>query len=163
VDAGIIIALPVGDRIKLLGEQINTRTATVMEVKPDQRNRVIILGAAPQDTASICRLIETGPYRTQHYACLEELKKHASDTWLAIILDIDSVPLDNRTIRNLTLAYPAIAFFCTSWERFHPEIKDAICYHLFACLNKPIDADELHYLLKCISDDETSSRDPTGG
>lgn len=72
---------------------------------------------------------------------------------MAVIMDIDSVAVDNRSIRNLTLAYPGVSFLCTSWDRFHPELQDAICYHIYACLNKPIDPEELLYWLKCIRDD----------
>ena len=45
-----------------------------------------------------------------------------------------------------------------SFDKFHPELKDAICYHIYACLNKPIDPDELLYWLKCIQEDDTESR-----
>jgi hypothetical protein len=160
-DSGTIIALWQGYG-STLSKQVATGPRAMKEI-PGQRNRVIILGADPLEADTFRRLIESGPYHTEQYDGLAELQKHASDSWLAIILDIDSIPLDNRTIRNLTLAYPAVSFFCTSWERFHPEIKDSICYHLFACLSKPIDADELHYLLKCVGDDETGSGDPPGG
>jgi hypothetical protein len=37
---------------------------------------------------------------------------------------------------------------------FHPELKDAICYHIYACINRPIDPDELFYWLKSIDDDD---------
>ncbi len=128
--------------------------------KPGSRNMVGILGADPHETSTICRLIQTGAYRTRVFGSLAELHRCSPEEWLAVILDIDSLPLDNRTIRNLTSTYPAVAFFCTSRERFHPEIKEAICHHLFACLNKPIDADELHYLLKCVSDDGRTPERP---
>ncbi len=70
-------------------------------------------------------------------------------------MDIDSIQIDNRMIRDLTIKYPDILFLCTSKDRFHPELKDAICYHIFACLNKPVDPDELFYLLKDIYENES--------
>jgi hypothetical protein len=33
---------------------------------------------------------------------------------------------------------------------YNPELKEAICCHLFACLKKPVDSDELLYWLKSI-------------
>ncbi|MCK5196674.1 MAG: hypothetical protein KAQ71_22875, partial [Desulfobulbaceae bacterium] len=77
--------------------------------------------------------------------------------YLAIIIDIDSVAVDNRVIRELTVSYPEIYFLCTSKDRFHPELKDAICYHIYACLTKPVDPDELVYWLRSIYKDETRS------
>jgi hypothetical protein len=119
------------------------------------KDMVVVLGADPEEADRTCRLIEAEPYRTKVCPSLADLRRHASDSWLAVILDVDSLPLDNRTIRTLTLEFPATAFLCVSRERFHPEIKDAICYHLFACINKPIDIDELHYILKCIQNGQT--------
>jgi hypothetical protein len=69
-------------------------------------------------------------------------------------LDIDTVPVNNRTIRDLALKNPSVRFLCTSKDRFHPELKDAICYHIYACLNKPIDPDELLFWLKSIYEEE---------
>jgi hypothetical protein len=112
---------------------------------------IAILGVDALDSQILCRAIEEGPYFTKIFDSLENLKNGlASESCLAAFLDIDSVPLDNRTIRRLTLSFPSVCFFCTSRDRFHPDLKEAICYHLFACLNKPVDPDELHYFLRCI-------------
>jgi DNA-binding NtrC family response regulator len=73
-----------------------------------------------------------------------------SNRYLAVIIDIDSVSVKNRTIRDLALKYPGFFLLCTSKDRFHPELKEAICYHIYACLNKPIDPDELIYWIKSI-------------
>lgn len=67
-----------------------------------------------------------------------------------IIFDLDTIDVDNQTIRALTIEYPSIYFLCMSKSRFHPELKDAICYHIYACLTKPLDYDELLYWLRCI-------------
>lgn len=127
----------------------------------DQKKRLVaLLGADDTDSAAICRMIEEGALRTVICTNLNQLKETLAGRCMAAILDIDSVPLDNRTIRALTLDYPGTCFFCTSKDRLHPELKDAICYHLFACLHKPVDPDELHYFLKCIPDEGTESRGP---
>ena len=81
----------------------------------------------------------------------------ATHSYLAVLLDVDSIPVENRTIRDLVLKHPGIPFLCTSRDRFHPELKDAICYHIFACINKPVDPDELLYWLRCIRDDQEQS------
>ena len=78
-----------------------------------------------------------------------------SEDYIAVIIDIDSIPVDNRTIRNLTLKYPGVRFLCTSKDKFHPELKDAICYHIYACLNKPVDPDELLFWIKSIFEEES--------
>jgi DNA-binding NtrC family response regulator len=84
-------------------------------------------------------------------------KRLAGGEYRAVILDIDTVAVDNRTIRELTIKYPGVIFFALSAYRFHPELKDAICYHIFACINKPVDPDELFYWLRCIYEDKSDA------
>ena len=97
----------------------------------------------------VCEVFET----------IEELNSRLdSGTGSAAFIDIDSVPIDNRSIRKLTLKHPSVYFFCMSKDKFHPELKDAICYHIYACLNKPIDPDELVYWLRCIRSGESETR-----
>lgn len=135
-----------------------------MKDKAGFTNTVVILGAVAQDNEAICRIIEKGPYRTETCLRISQLETIlASDPCRTVILDVDSVPLDNRTIRDLTHSYPSTCFLCTSKEHFHPDLKDAISHHLFACLHKPVDPDELHYFLKCIRDNGTESRGPPAG
>ncbi|MFO7643805.1 MAG: hypothetical protein R6W95_05425 [Desulfosarcina sp.] len=131
-----------------------------MEKIQKNRNLVVIMGTDAQDVASICRIIQEGDYRTATCSNLNGLTSIMSASCMAAILDLDSVPLDNRSIRALALAHPATCFLCISGERFHPDLQEAIRNHLFACLHKPVDPDELHYFLRCIRDDATESREP---
>lgn len=132
-----------------------------MNQTPRPHDLVTILGADIQDARAICHIIEEGPYRTSICANLAEFRSMLAAPCLAAILDVDSVSLDDRTIRSLTLAFPATRFLCTSRGRFHPELQESIRHHLFACLNKPVDPEELHYFLRCIRDNETQPPGPS--
>jgi hypothetical protein len=123
------------------------------------QHQVSILGSGISDSVEIRRIVDEqkGAYRTELYSNLNEFRSALSSCdCMAAILDLDSVALDNRTIRNLTLSFPNVCFLGVSRKHFNPELKDAICYHLFACLTKPIDPEELQYFLKCIRDDEVN-------
>lgn len=124
------------------------------------KNLVAVMGAGAEDVPAICRIIEEGDYRTTICRDLGELESVLAEPCMAAILDFDSVPLDNRAIRSVTHSHPATCFLCTSKERYHPDLEDSIRHHLFACLHKPVDPDELHYFLKCIRDEVTGSRGP---
>ena len=125
--------------------------------KDIEQKAVLILNADPEESAVISRLLQEAGCIAQTLCSPAELKNRLSTKGcIAVIMDIDSVAVDNRTIRDLASAYPAIPFLCLSKERLHPELKDSIRDYIYACLTKPIDPDELSYWLKCIREDDRS-------
>ena len=117
--------------------------------------KIIVLDADQNSSGELSNILNSKNYPFTMADDISSLKEaFESDDYIAVILDIDSVPVDNRTIRDLALKFPSVRFLCTSKDRFHPELKDAICYHIYACLNKPVDPDELLYWIKCIYDEE---------
>lgn len=98
-------------------------------------------------------------YANEILSSIEKLQsKLEASEGVAAFIDIDSVPVDNRCIRQLTLKHPSVYFFCMSRDKFHPKLKEAICYHIYACMRKPIDPDELIYWLHCIDSSKNESR-----
>ncbi len=60
-------------------------------------------------------------YHLHAVASLDALAQYLSRTsGNCVILDLDSVFVDNRAIRELTLQYPHVYFLCMSSDRFHP-------------------------------------------
>ena len=117
--------------------------------------RIAVLDSDSTTRNELCDLLETNNFPISAIASISEVDSHIEkDDVIAVVIDIDSVPIDNRTIRDLTLKYPGVRFLCTSQDRFHPELKDAICYHIYACLNKPVDPEELLYWIKSIYAEE---------
>jgi DNA-binding NtrC family response regulator len=122
------------------------------------KKAIVVVDADQDQCRRLCNLLEKDQYSTvstHSIQYLEDNLKHSN--FLAVILDIDTVPVDNRTVRELTLQFPEVYFFCLSEQSFHPELKEAICYHIYACLNKPVDPDELFYFLRSIYENETDS------
>jgi DNA-binding NtrC family response regulator len=130
--------------------------------RPDiEQLAVLIVNPDPEESASICRLLREANYTAEALNSPAELKNRLSQkSCIAVIMDIDSLAVDNRTIRELASTYPATPFLCISRERFHPQLRDSIRNHIYACLSKPIDPDELGYWLKCIREDD---REPKVG
>jgi len=119
------------------------------------KKKIIILDADQRSSEELSKILNTKSYPFTHVCGLPLLDDElASEQYVAVVLDIDTIPIDNRKIRELAIKYPAVRFLCTSKDRFHPELKDAICYHIYACLNKPVDPDELLYWIKCIYQEE---------
>lgn len=113
------------------------------------------MNADTEDSSGISRLIGEAGCRAQTVTSPADLKGLLKDrACTAVIMDIDSVAMDNRTIRELASDFPATPFLCLSRERLHPELKESIRDHIYACLTKPIDPDELNYWLRCIREDD---------
>ena len=118
--------------------------------------KIILITKDQKEASQLSLLLSDNQYRSHTIDRVESLDQAIQKiTCNTIILDLDSILVDNRTIRELTVQYPQICFLCISIDRFHPELKDAICYHIYACLNKPLDYDELLYWLRCIEDNES--------
>jgi DNA-binding NtrC family response regulator len=75
----------------------------------------------------------------------------------AVILDLDTVPVNNRQLRDLKKTYPDLYVVAVSGRSFHPELKEAMEAYIYSCLCKPVDPDELVYWLKSIFCTETTS------
>lgn len=117
--------------------------------------KLLIVNEDTAEREALCALLAKEGYLAEVVTILDELESRmGTGDYLAVLLDVDSVQVENRTIRDWVLANPGIPFLCTSQDRFHPKLKDAICYHIFACINKPVDPDELRYWLRCIREDQ---------
>ncbi len=122
---------------------------------------VALLDADLKQCRQLSAVLEKGQYSTLPLHSIKDLEisLKKSDNFLAVIIDIDTVSVDNRSIRDLTILFPGVHFFCLSERPFHPELRDAICYHIFACINKPVDTDELFYWLRSINENDGGSKD----
>ena len=119
---------------------------------------ILVVNKYKKQCRELCEMLEKERYSVSALHSIQNLEKHLEEKkFQAVIIDIDAVPVDNRTIRKLTLLFPEVYFFCLSVKPFHPELQDAICYHIYACLNKPVDEDELFYFLRSINENETDS------
>jgi DNA-binding NtrC family response regulator len=128
-------------------------------LKKNSEIKIAVLNADEEERREISKLVTQRQYKVVPLNSLAELEVCLEkNDCIAVLMDIDSVPVDNRTIRELTLKHPEAYFLCTSKNRFHPDLKDAICYHIYACLSKPVDPQELFYWLKSIQEEAANSQ-----
>ena len=119
---------------------------------------ILVVNTDKKQCRELGELIEKEGYSVSALHSLQNLETYLEENkFQAVIIDIDTVPIDNRMIRKLTLKFPETYFFCLSVQPFHPELQDAICYHIYACLNKPVDEDELFYFLRSIYENENET------
>lgn len=121
-------------------------------------NNILVLNEDVNEFQELHRLLAHAGYGVEGVHSLDEVRRRLqTGDFMAVLLDVDTFAVENRTIKDLVLSNPGVPVLCISRDRFHPGLKDAICYHIFACINKPVDPGELLYWLRCIHDDQPTS------
>ena len=112
---------------------------------------VAILDADEEQCSKLCLQLKERQFLAAPIHSLPDLKEHLKNsTCSAVIIDIDTVCIDNYSFKNLTSENPAVYFFCMSEDHFHPELKDIIGRRIYACIRKSLDLGELFYWLNCV-------------
>jgi hypothetical protein len=73
-----------------------------------------------------------------------------------VILDLDTVPVTSQFLRGLRKIHPQLHMLGVSKLSYHPGLEEVIGSHLFACLVKPLDVEELSFWLKSITENLSS-------
>jgi DNA-binding NtrC family response regulator len=124
------------------------------------KGSIIVIDADKGSRRELCNLLEEQDYHVMPSHSLAGLPALIQErSCRAVILDLDSVPVNNRHLRDLKKTYPDLHVVAVSGRSFHPELKEAMAAYIYACLCKPIDPDELVYWLKSIFCTETTSED----
>jgi DNA-binding NtrC family response regulator len=120
---------------------------------------IIVVDADPEEPHGLRRILERNHYETAHLQKLPDLLEHIRrNPCHALILNLDSLPIDNRFIRNLSRDNPEVCIIGISSRTFHPELEEAMRAHISACLSKPVDEDELLFWLKSLCSGELRLR-----
>jgi DNA-binding NtrC family response regulator len=110
---------------------------------------ILVVSANEQHCLELCAVLEGEDYPIQRLDSLERLTGgiRGCDCRLAI-LDLDSLPVDNRLIRKLKRKKPSLRIIGFSRRTFHPELQEAMSSHIYACLGIPVDEEELIFWVK---------------
>ena len=117
---------------------------------------IVVVDANREQCQELCTILEERNYRAASVYTVQNLEKYLlEDACLMVILDLNTLPIDNHVIRQLTITNPGVYFFGLSEKRLNPEFEESICYHIYACLNKPVDMDELLYWIESVCEEES--------
>ncbi len=118
---------------------------------------IVVVDADKEECDRLCILLEQQNYGTVSLHSLHDLEKIIQKTACrVVILDLDSLPVDNRSIKDLRRQHPGLRIMGLSSSSYHPELEQAMSDDICACLRKPLDLDELIYCIKsfCQNGDE---------
>ena len=119
----------------------------------------IIFVAEDQSQADqLCRILQAHHFGVQHLQSLQMAESLTENKFTkAILIDLDSMAISNIDIRNLKRAHPDIPLLSISRKPFHPDLQESMRSYIFACVSKPIDPDELIFLLNIALENGASS------
>jgi DNA-binding NtrC family response regulator len=84
-------------------------------------------------------------------AYMRDLEKLCQEGHFGVlILDLDNSLFTNRVLREIARKCPCLKIIGISGRFFHPELEEAMRSYLYACISKPVDMEELIYLVKSI-------------
>jgi len=117
----------------------------------------VVIDGDGQHGRQFCDLLQSLDYSGFLIHCLKDLEQELrKDPEVAVILDLDTVPVNNQVLRGLRKIHPQLRILGVSKLSYHPGLEEVIGSHLFACLVKPLDVEELSFWLKSISENLSS-------
>ena len=116
---------------------------------------IAVVDAHEGNCLELCAALERESYPTCTFNTLTNLEAEIEEggCWLAIV-DLDSLPVDNRLFRELKRKNPGAHIIALSNRSFHPELEEAMTRHISSCLTKPVNMEELLYWLRSVCQEE---------
>ena len=112
---------------------------------------IVVVDSDVERCLGLCTLLGQEHYRTTPLHSLQDLEENIlKGGFRVVILDIDGFFVDNLFFRSLKRINPSFVLIALSSRPFHPELKESLCDHIYACIRKPYDPMELYYWLKTI-------------
>ena len=115
------------------------------------KKKVALLDTDQKLSKRLCTLLPDRRYKVASLHSLSEMDGYLEKSdCRAVILDLDTLAIDNRIIRDFKRRNPMVNIIAFSKRQYHPELEEALRDYISVCLAKPIDPDELFYWLRCI-------------
>lgn len=95
-------------------------------------------------------ILSQGAYAPYDLGSLEDVPRYMQgrDTGV-LIVDLDTEEVTNAALRELKKKH-ALTIIALSGKHLHPDLEESLRHHIYACLGKPVDPDELLYMLKSV-------------
>lgn len=123
-----------------------------------EKLEVMVIDADPASCREVCAFLGQGNYRATPLYSLADLEKHlARQQSGVVILDLDTVPVDNHFFRDLKKRHRGLCILGVSSLPYHPGLAEAMASYIYACLAKPLDMEELGYWLRSIRENQWES------
>ena len=114
------------------------------------KHEVAVL-VSPESQSQVLRsILSQGSYSPLRLESIDDVPQYMQGRESGVlILDLDTEPVTNAALRELKKKHP-LTIIALSGEHLHPDLEESLRHHIYACLGKPADPDELLYILKSV-------------
>jgi DNA-binding NtrC family response regulator len=124
------------------------------------RRQIAVIDANRENCLALCEVLEQEQYQASPFHSVVNLEREIQGgRYRVVILDLDTLPVENRLFRELKRLSPESYIVGLSSRPFHPNLDEAFSAHISVCLGKPVDRNELVHWLRSFCENELSSRD----
>lgn len=112
---------------------------------------IVVIDADKKQCQVICSILYEQNFQATPIHSVKNLANFFKENpCRLLILDLDTIPVDKNLFRKLKKTKPSLNIVGLSSRAFHPELEEAMSNHIYACISKPIDEDELVFWIKSI-------------
>lgn len=112
---------------------------------------IVVLDTNKEQCLGLCSILDEQNFRaTPMYSLTNLTKGIEENAYRLLILDLDTVQVDKNLFRKLKRIKPSMYIVGISNRPFHPELEEAMSNHIYACLTKPVDEEELVFWVKSL-------------
>jgi len=120
---------------------------------------VIVLDSDTKQNQNLCALLTENTYSATPMSSMANMEQYIADSECrAVVLNLDSISVTNRALRDLKRKKPLINIIAVSKRQFHPELEEALREYISVCLADPVDTDDLAYWLKTVFDNSETRK-----
>jgi DNA-binding NtrC family response regulator len=119
------------------------------------RPNLVLIDADQKQCREVCAWLKQLNYAVAPLFAPDDLNKHLDrDPIKVVLVDLDTVAVDNNFFRTLKKQHPHICVLVFSSLPYHPGLEESMGSYIYACLAKPLDSEELIYWLKSICENQ---------
>jgi DNA-binding NtrC family response regulator len=114
------------------------------------KHEVAVLVSQKSQNQVILSILGQGPYAPFALSSMADVSRYMRGRDNGVLLvDLDTEQVTNAALRALKKKH-ALTIIALSGENVHPKLEESLRHHIYACLGKPADSDELLYMLKSV-------------
>ncbi len=111
--------------------------------------RIAVVNGNNEEREDLCAALRKYLFQVASFPSLVDFEQGERDFAVAIF-DLNSLSVTNQLLEQYSKTMPGLYMIVISSRTFHPELRESMATCLTACLTKPVDLNELVYLLKGI-------------